>query len=271
MLWDVGAMACTYTPEGHSSWVNDVVFSPQGDQLVSVSDTTIRLWSVTTGGCCLILAGHDDTVARVAYSHKGDLLASGGWDKTVRVWDVASGQCRAVVRNFQGAVFGVAWIPSPDTSFLFTGCQDGSVLKWQVIEEEEQCHVKLCWGAIKGSLTVTGASIQDVRGLTSLNKQLLKQRGAVGEPEDLFREASKKLITMSSVVSQMRQPSDRMVQGSPSVTKISEEQPQQQDKQQDGYQDEQQGEQQDEWQDEQQENSKRHRKRYRRIVRRVRR
>jgi hypothetical protein len=112
-----------------------------------------------------------------------------------------------VVQYFQGTVYGVAWIPSTDANYLVTGCGDGSVLKWQVIEKEEQFHVTPCWTATNGSLTVTGASIQDVRGLASLSKQLLKQRGAEGEPENLFREAGKKVITMTSVVSQMRQPS----------------------------------------------------------------
>ncbi|KAF9347507.1 Coronin-7, partial [Mortierella sp. NVP85] len=162
----------------------------------------------------------------------GDLLASGSFDMTLRLWDVATGQCRAVVRNFQGGVYGVAWIPSDDGNYLVTGCQDGSVLKWQVIEEEGQCHVKLCWTATNGSLTVTGATIQDVRGLTSLNKQLLGQRGAVGEPENLFRETSKKLITMASVISRTREPSDRMVPDPCSTTNTSDVQPQQQAEQQ---------------------------------------
>ncbi|KAK3821637.1 MAG: WD40-repeat-containing domain protein [Benniella sp.] len=214
-LWDVGTMACTSTLTGHGSWVYEVAFSPRGEQLASASaDWVMGLWSVETGECYEVLAGHESGVSRVAYSHNGDLLASGSWDKTLRLWDV-TGQCRAVVQNFQGAVTGITWIPSTDGNYLVTGCEDGSVLKWQVIEKEGQCHVKLCWTAANGSFTVTGASIQDVQGLTSLNKQLLKQRGAEGEPENLFREASKKLITMASVVSQMRQPSDRMDDQSP--------------------------------------------------------
>ncbi|KAF9347274.1 hypothetical protein BGX34_003278, partial [Mortierella sp. NVP85] len=80
----------------------------------------------------------------------------------------------------------------------------------------------------KGSLTVTGALIQDVRGLSPPNKQLLKQRGTEGEPANLFRETNKKLITMASVVSRMRQPSDGVVPNSPPVTNIPDAQPQKQ-------------------------------------------
>jgi len=224
-LWNAGTMACTNILIGHSSHVNHVVFSPRGDQLASANgDRTVQLWSVATGECCSTITGHDGAVARVVYSPKGDLLASGSWDKTVRIWDVTSGQCKAVVLNFQGHVLGIAWTPSTDANFLITGCEDGSVLKWQVMEGEGQCHVNLCWGATNGSLTVTGASIQDVRGLASLNRQLLKQRGAEGEPENLFRKTSQNLITMISVVSQMRRPSEGVAQGSFSpFTNISDE------------------------------------------------
>ncbi|KAK3818440.1 MAG: hypothetical protein J3Q66DRAFT_387409 [Benniella sp.] len=39
---------------------------------------------------------------------------------------------------------------------LVTCCEEGSVLKWQFIEEEVQRHVKLYWGASNDAITVTG-------------------------------------------------------------------------------------------------------------------
>jgi hypothetical protein len=69
-----------------------------------------------------------------------------------------------------------------DANFLVTGCGDGSVLKWRITSTESKCDVMHCWSATGGSLSVVGASIQDVRGLTSFNKQLLQQNGVVGEP-----------------------------------------------------------------------------------------
>ena len=74
--------------------------------------------------------------------------------------------------------------------------------------------MRLCWSVTNGLLTVTDASIQDVRGLSRLNKELLKQRGAVGEPQDLLHETSKKIGIMASVVSELKKSSNRVAQES---------------------------------------------------------
>ena len=224
-VWNVGSMACTNILKGHSGWVNDVVFSPGGDQLASAStDGTVRLRSMETGDC-FKLTGHNLMVTRVAYSYKGDLLASASWDKTVRLWDVASGQCRAVVRNFQGSVHSVSWIPFTDANYLVTGCQDGSVVKWQVIEEEGQHFVHPCWIATNGALNVTGASIRGARGLNLSNRTLLRQRGAEGELGNQSQEAN--TIHVAHMVSQHS--SDCMEQDSTLVINLLNELQQQAD------------------------------------------
>ncbi|KAK3823314.1 MAG: hypothetical protein J3Q66DRAFT_397786 [Benniella sp.] len=50
--------------------------------------------------------------------------------------------------------------------------------------------------------------IYDVRGLSQLNKKLLKQLGAVGESENLFHEVGKKVASMTSVVSERKRLSE---------------------------------------------------------------
>ncbi|KAK3809385.1 MAG: WD40-repeat-containing domain protein [Benniella sp.] len=189
-LWDAGTGECCKVLEGHTNWVREVVYSPQGDQLASAGDDTIiRLWNVKTGECQMTLTGHTHWIMSITYSTDGKLLASGSWGKTVRLWKVSTGKCRTRVRNFQSAIRCVAWCATFDADYLITGCEDGSVLQWQVMAEDDQCRVRLRWSAANGALTVTGASIQGARGLTALNKQLLKQRGAVGE-----RRAKQKVV-----------------------------------------------------------------------------
>jgi WD40 repeat protein len=208
-IWKAETGECCHTLVDHTGWVRNITYSPQGDQLASASyDKTIRLWDIKAGECRLTLIGHSDRLIGIAYSPQGDLLATSSWDKTVRLWDVASGQCRAVIRNLPAYMRSVAWSPLSNDSCLVTGSIDGSVVKWKVLKEEEECDVSPLWIATNGKLAVTGATIQDVRGLSVISMQLLKQRGAIGEPEHLLRKGSKKLITMSSVVSILKQSSD---------------------------------------------------------------
>jgi len=183
-LWDLGAQTCSHILKGHTGWVPRVVYSPQGDQLASASsDRTVRLWDVKSGDCQLTLDRHYESVLCITYSAKGDILASGSLDKTIRLWNVASGECLAVTPNFHIGIHSISWRTTSDGDFLFTGCGDGSVIEWEVMGEEDEYYIRLSWCNTKGALTVMGADIQGVRGLSKLNEQLLKQREADGEPE----------------------------------------------------------------------------------------
>ncbi|KAG0220994.1 hypothetical protein BGX31_010314, partial [Mortierella sp. GBA43] len=59
-----------------------------------------------------------------------------------------------------------------------------------------------------GALEVAGLSMQGVRGLSQLNKQLLRQRGAEGDPVSKLQEAGKKVIAIASVLSKLKQPTE---------------------------------------------------------------
>jgi WD40 repeat protein len=159
------------------------------------------VWNLEEGTCLWTLVGHTDWITRIVYSSQGDLIVTASNDKSVRLWDVTSGQCRAVIEGFQSAVSDIAWIEAAGVNYLATGCSDGLVGMWQVLVDENQCHVSQSWITTKGELNVHGATIEDVQGLSQLNNQLLKQRGSVGEPTHRLSEANKTLLGMASEVS----------------------------------------------------------------------
>lgn len=201
-LWDALTGVCHHTLEGHSDSVSSVAYSPRGERLASASDdTTVRLWDVETGHSLFALTGHTHKVTGIVFSPNGELLASGSEDRTVRLWNLALGTCMSPVESTQDIVQAVAWGGTPETSHLVAGCGNGSILMWQIDNEADLCRIQPYWSSTDGALTMTGASIQGVHGLSPLDKQLLEQRGAVGVP--LLRDIGK-LINLA--VSKFRLP-----------------------------------------------------------------
>ncbi|MEM7124822.1 MAG: BTAD domain-containing putative transcriptional regulator [Chloroflexota bacterium] len=77
------------TLEGHTSVIQQVVFSPDGKLLASASeDWTIRLWDVERSKLLYTIRGHTQIVTDVAFHPYGAVLASSSDDGTVKLWAV---------------------------------------------------------------------------------------------------------------------------------------------------------------------------------------
>ncbi|CAO3569248.1 unnamed protein product [Mortierella alpina] len=182
-LWDAQSGAPGAILSGHTGYVFYVVFSPSGQQIASSSsDGTLRLWDVQTGEPGAVLRGHADWVRSVIFSPTGEQLASGGDDYMVRLWDVKSGFCLATIEGFHGWILSIAWKASVGGSYLSTGCADASVRVWKVEEASRPVSVHLIWSSRRDQFVVSGAKILSAQGLSSTNRKLLEQRGALGEP-----------------------------------------------------------------------------------------
>ena len=74
---------------GHTSQVNTVAFSPDGQTLASGCDSgRVRLWDVKTGQEKMVLGGNLSGIRCVAFSPDGKTLASASNDKSIRLWDI---------------------------------------------------------------------------------------------------------------------------------------------------------------------------------------
>jgi WD40 repeat protein len=118
---------------GHSGPVCAVVFSPDGEKIISGSvDHTVRLWNASTGQPIQSpFEGHTSWVTSVAFSPDGNRIVSGSRDNTLRLWDISTG--RIIGLPFEGHtswVLSVAF--SPDGNKIASGSADHTLCLWDV-------------------------------------------------------------------------------------------------------------------------------------------
>ena len=90
-VWDIDTRRHLRTIIGQG-YVSSVAFSPDGKNVISGSDRTIRFWDVDTGQHLRALIGHTSSVISVVFSPDGKTIASGSIDGTVLLWDVTPSQ-----------------------------------------------------------------------------------------------------------------------------------------------------------------------------------
>ena len=104
------------------------VFSPDGQQILSASGSTIRLQDAASGALIREFRGHSQLVKSLAFSPAGQHVLSGGEDASVRLWETASG---ALIREFKGHLNSVNSVAfSPDGQQVLSGSFDASIRLW---------------------------------------------------------------------------------------------------------------------------------------------
>jgi platelet-activating factor acetylhydrolase IB subunit alpha len=89
-LWNVDTGEEVMTLNGHTNWVQSLVFHPHGRFLLSASDDkSIRCWDMAEGGqeARVLENAHEMFVVSVDWPKNLMLFASGACDKTIKIWE----------------------------------------------------------------------------------------------------------------------------------------------------------------------------------------
>lgn len=124
------------TLKGHSSDVNAVVFSANGQRLFTGSDDkTIKAWNLSAKQEIFTLRGHSGWIWAIANSSDNKMLASGSADNTIKLWNSSTGKEISTLRGHLAGVTSVAF--SPDGNTLASGSWDKTIKLWNPSTNKE--------------------------------------------------------------------------------------------------------------------------------------
>ena len=119
------------TLEGHSSQVDAVSITPDGNYAVSASsDMTLKVWDLKEGKEVHTLTGHSDWISAVSVTPDGNYAVSASDDKTLKVWDLKTGKEVHTLTGHSSSVIAVSI--TPDGNYAVSASEDKTLKVWDL-------------------------------------------------------------------------------------------------------------------------------------------
>ena len=128
-IWEVESGELIAEKEGHTEWVSDLVFSRDGNQLISASaDQTVRIWDVANRQPTKTLRGHELEVWAVIRDDEHKLFVSGGKDGTINFWDPEKPTCDVPYTTSSVPLTDMQFMPNGKSFVVLK--QDRTIALW---------------------------------------------------------------------------------------------------------------------------------------------
>ncbi|MGB8700521.1 MAG: NB-ARC domain-containing protein [Thermosynechococcaceae cyanobacterium] len=173
-LWNVATASCVRTLSDRTRWIRCCDISPNRQRLVSGSaDGYLKVWDLSpVDHPDTSFSAHCGPVLSVAFAPDGKTFASCGADNLIKLWDSET-LCRLKV-----LVGHTRWVRcvtySTDGQTLISCGQDETIRLWTVATGH-------CSAVLRSPRPYEGTKIDNATGLTPIQKDNLKQLGAIEE------------------------------------------------------------------------------------------
>ncbi|KAE8367606.1 WD40-repeat-containing domain protein [Aspergillus caelatus] len=89
LVWEWQSESYILKQQGHLESMGSLVYSPDGQKIVTTSDDgKVKVWDVKSGFCVVTFTEHSSAVTACQFAKKGSVLFTASLDGSVRAWDL---------------------------------------------------------------------------------------------------------------------------------------------------------------------------------------
>ena len=89
LVWEWQSESYILKQQGHFDSINSLVYSPDGQQVITTADDgKIKVWDIQSGFCVVTFTEHSAAVTACEFSKRGKVLFTASLDGSVRAWDL---------------------------------------------------------------------------------------------------------------------------------------------------------------------------------------